>query len=66
MTTATANDTAAWVIICDGDVDQICYSKREADKEVKDLGKMGFDNVKAKKFPTWAAAEEYADKKRGY
>lgn len=66
MTATATADLAAYVIMCDGDVDQICYSKREADKEVRDLKKMGFDRVSAKKFDSAWKAEEYADKKRGY
>lgn len=65
MTIATAADLLAYVIITDGGtVDQICYSKAEATKEAKDLRAMGC-TVKVKPM-SWSAAEEYADRKRGY
>lgn len=48
------------------EVDQICGTEREARKEVKDLKAMGFDDARFKPFATWAEAEEYQDKARGY
>lgn len=52
----------AFVVLCDGEVDQICGSKAEAQREVKDLKKMGFENVKMKAFASWAEAHAFEDK----
>jgi hypothetical protein len=47
------------------EVDQIVGTRREADKEVRDLKKMGFEDAYVKPFATWAEAEAYADKLKG-
>jgi hypothetical protein len=52
----------AFVVVCDGAVDQICGSKAEANREAKDLRKMGFDKVTVKSFATWAEAHAFEDK----
>lgn len=57
-------DAPAFVILADGDVDQICGAKGEAAREAADLRKMGFD-VRVKKFATWKEAQDYQDKHEG-
>lgn len=52
----------AFMVICDGDCDQICGSKAEAQREAKDLKKMGFDKVTVKAFATWAEAHAFEDR----
>ena len=47
-----------FVIFCDGDFDQICETKATAEKEKRDLVKMGF-TVKIKEVKGWKAAEAY-------
>lgn len=63
MTTTAAS---VYMILCDGDVDQIVETKAIAEREKKDLIKLGCDNVKIKIFPSWEAAEAYETKKRGW
>lgn len=53
--------TPAFMVLCDGECDQICGTKREALLEAADLRKMGFDSVKVKGFKTWAEAHTYED-----
>jgi hypothetical protein len=65
MKTGKAEQRPAWVILADGDVDQICYSEREARREKRDLEAMGYA-VKIKAFATVAEAEQFEDKRRGY
>lgn len=48
------------------EVDGIEGTERGARKEVKDLKAMGFDDARFKPFATWAEAEAYEDKVRGY
>lgn len=48
-----------YALICNGELDQICYSKREANKEKKDLKNMGFFNLKIKEFPSEADAYDW-------
>ena len=55
----------AWVIVADGEIDQIVGSEREAKREARDLREMGC-TVKVRQFDSWHAAEDYADKVRGY
>lgn len=43
-----AGERIVWIVFADGDYDQTCYSEKEANKEKRDLTKMGFD-VKVKK-----------------
>lgn len=51
----------AFMVICDGDCDQICGTKAEATREASDLRKMGLENVKVKAFKTWQEAHAYED-----
>lgn len=62
MTAPAIDQTAlpAWVIIADGEIDQICGSAKEARKEVRDLKRMGCE-ARSKRFPNWPAAQDYAD-----
>lgn len=46
--------------------DQIVNTMTEATREKKDLISMGCDRVRIKEFATWAEAEAYEDKLRGY
>lgn len=50
----------------DLEVDQICETKEQADREAADLRKMGCEGVRIRPFADWAAAERYEDKVRGY
>lgn len=58
--------TKAYMLLNDGECDQICGSEKEAKREKKDLISLGCENVKIKKFATWAEAEAFEDKLRGY
>lgn len=49
-----------------GELDQICYSPRQANKEANDLKRMGFDKIKVKPFPSETLCNNHYDKKRGY
>ena len=51
----------AFMVICDGDCDQICGTKAEAAREASDLRKMGHDGVRVKSFKTWKDAHDYED-----
>jgi hypothetical protein len=55
----------AFAIICDDNFDAIWDTKAQADREAKDLRKMGHV-VRIKAFATHADAEAYEDKLRGY
>lgn len=50
----------------DLEVDQICETKAQAEKEARDLRKMGIEGVRIRPFADWAAAERYQDKVCGY
>ncbi len=50
-----------YVLIADGTFDQICETSATANKEKRDLIKLGCE-VKIKKFPNWESAQAYADK----
>ena len=50
-----------YMLITDDGIDQICETKATANKEKRDLVKMGC-NVKIKQFETWEAANAYEDK----
>jgi len=50
-----------YVIIADGSFDQVCETKAQADKEKRDLVKMGCE-VKVKPVADWAAADALEDK----
>ena len=54
-----------YVIIADGEFDQVCTTKRSADKEKRDLTKMGCA-VKVREVADWAAANALEEKMRGY
>lgn len=54
-----------YVILCDGDVDQISDCPEATAQEKKDLLDMGFE-VTVKSFHSWEEAEAFEDKKRGY
>lgn len=56
---------AIYCIICDdqNEVDGFHGTKAIADKEARDLRKMGFE-VKIKKFASWEAAEAFDEKLR--
>ena len=56
----------AFMVICDGQCDQICGTMAEAKREAKDIRAMGFDHVvRVKAFATWADAHADEDKLRG-
>lgn len=46
------------------EVDQIVETKEIANREARDLRKMGFE-VKVRSFPSWEAAEAWDQKLRG-
>lgn len=50
----------------DLEVDQICETKAQAEREAKALREMGIEKVRIRPFASWQAAEEYEDKTRGY
>ena len=50
----------AWMLIADGEIDQICDSEAEAKREAKDLRDLGCE-VKIKHFTSRALAEQYED-----
>ena len=56
---------SVWVILADGEVDQVVESTKAKQREMRDLRKMGC-NVSVKRFANWADAEAYMDSKRGY
>lgn len=51
----------AFMVICDGECDQICGTMDEAKRELKDLKAMGFAKVSIKAFDTWQEAHEHED-----
>ncbi len=63
---ATKANGPAFMLINDGECDQICGSEAEAKRERKDLISMGCDNVRIKRFENWADAEAFEDKMKGY
>lgn len=69
--TTTKFAPAAWLLVCDDEPDQVCYSEREMRKERKELEAMGFE-VRAYGCISGAAAEDlgdnikYGDKGRAY
>ena len=56
---------SVWVILADGQVDQMVESTKDKQREIRDLRKMGFD-VSVKRFANAADAEAYMDSKKGY
>ena len=54
-----------FVILADGEIDQIVEGTAAKSREVRDLRAMGCD-VSVKQFSSWADANAYEDKKRGY
>lgn len=58
--------TDAYMVLVEGECDQICGTKREADKEARDLRSMGHGRVVVRHFATWREAEAHEDKLRGY
>lgn len=56
---------AAFVVIADGEIDQICGTLREARREAADLRAMGCV-TRVKQFATWQEAHAFEDKRRGY
>lgn len=52
-----------YVIIADGTFDQVCESKRDMERERKDLKKMGC-TVKVKPVNSWTEAEAIEDRMR--
>lgn len=56
---------SVWVILADGEVDQMVESTNDKQREMRDLRKLGFD-VSVKRFANVADAETYMDSKRGY
>lgn len=60
-------EARAWVVLSAArEVDQIVGSEREAKREVRDLKAMGFERAKFAVFASWAEAEAFEDKCRGY
>jgi hypothetical protein len=58
------NAGPAFMLINDGECDQICGTRAEAEREKRDLKNLGCGNVRIKEFPTWAEAEAFEDKLR--
>lgn len=56
---------SVFVIIADGECDQIVETTRDKQREMRDLRKMGCD-VSVKQFANMAAAGAYVDSKKGY
>lgn len=54
-----------WAIIADGELDQIAYTPRERDNEMRDLRAMGF-NVRARQFESEAAVNAHQDSGRAW
>lgn len=54
----------AFMVICEGQCDQICGTKQEAMREAQDLRQMGFEEVRVKGFKTWQDAHDHEDKLR--
>ena len=54
-----------FMIMADGEPDQIVETREIAKREAKDLRDMGC-NVKVKPFPTWEAAYAFEDKFKAY
>ena len=50
-----------YVIIADGSFDQVCETKAQAEKERRDLVRMGCE-VRVKAVKDWTAAEALEDK----
>ena len=71
MTTAHNTSRPVFVVFSDklnfelGDYDQICMSKEEASREVKDLRRTGHDEAHFKAASGEDAVEVWADKRRG-
>ena len=63
--TTTAPKGPVFVIIADGDIDQMVETQAIANREKRDLEKMGC-TVKIKKFEDWQQAEAFEDKQRGW
>lgn len=54
-----------YVIIADGEIDQIVEGKAIAQREKRDLQRMGCE-VKLKAFEHWDAAHEFESRHRGW
>ena len=71
MTTTPNTSRPVFVVFSDkfnfelGDYDQICMSKEEASREVKDLRRMGHDEAYFKAASGEDAVGVWADKRRG-
>jgi hypothetical protein len=55
-----------YMLLVEGDCDQIVETKAIANRERRDLIDLGCDNVKIREFPSWEAAEAYESKLRGW
>jgi len=55
-----STSTVFVIITDDYEIDQICEGKAIADREARDLRKMGCE-VKVKGFASWEAAEAFQD-----
>lgn len=56
---------AVYMILVDGDCDQIVETRAIAEREKRDLINMGCGPVRIREFPCWEAAEQYEDKLNG-
>jgi hypothetical protein len=54
-----------YVILCNGDFDGVWETKAQANREKRDLERMG-NEVRIKPVKDWAEAEALEDKMRGY
>ncbi|CAB4138773.1 hypothetical protein UFOVP344_45 [uncultured Caudovirales phage] len=61
----TATQGPVFVILADGEIDQMVETQAIANREKRDLEKMGC-TVKIKKFEDWQQAEAFETKKRGW
>lgn len=57
--------TEVFAVICEGALDQICETRALANKEKRDLDKMGCGKTVVRAFPDETAVYAYFDKKAG-
>ena len=54
-----------FMLLVDGECDQIVETRELAERTKKDLKKLDCGTIKIKEFPTWQEAHAYEDKLRG-
>lgn len=60
-----SEERECFMVIADGECDQICETRTDANREKNDLTRMGCE-AKVRRFPSWRAAEAYETKLRGH